>query len=110
MTPEKAKAILLGLADVGHKPHFDRIAFHTPRKTFATMASDETDVNFMFDLAHQEHYCEMAPKAFVPVPGGWGRMGATRCDLVKVDVATFTSAANAAHQLAAPKPAKRKQK
>ena len=106
MTPEDAKAILLGLADVDHKPHFDRTAYRTPRKTFATMAGDETDVNFMFDSAHQEHYCEMAPHAFAPVPGGWGRMGATRCDLAKVDKATFASAALAAHKLAAPKPSK----
>ncbi len=107
MTPEEAKGILLGLADVGHKPHFDRTAFHTPRKIFATMSGNETDVNFMFDAAHQEHYCEMAPEAFAPVSGGWGRMGATRCDLSKVDAATFASAAAAAHRLAAPKPTKR---
>jgi hypothetical protein len=107
MTPEHAKAILLGLADVDQKPHFDRTAFRTPRKIFATMAGDETDVNFMFDAVHQEHYCEMAPDAFAPVPGGWGRKGATRCDLSKADAATFASAAKAAHQLAAPKPPKR---
>ncbi len=108
MTPKDAKAILLGLADVEQKPHFDRTAYRTPRKTFATMAGDETDVNFMFDTAYQGHYCEMAPNAFAPVHGGWGRMGATRCDLSKVDKATFASAATAAHKLAAPKPSKSK--
>jgi hypothetical protein len=37
------------------------------------------------------------------VPGGWGRRGATRCDLEKVDEATLMSALRAAHHLAMPK-------
>ena len=104
MTPAKARSILAGLADVESRPHFDRVAYRTPRKTFATFAGDETDVNFIFDLNLQAHYCEMAPDAFAPVPGGWGKMGSTRCLLAKVDAATFASAANAAHAMAAPKP------
>ena len=34
---------------------------------------------------------------FDRVAGGWGRMGATRCDLKKVDEPTFIAAAEAAH-------------
>jgi len=41
-----------------------------------------------------------------PVPGGWGRMGATRFDLKQADEATLLSALKAAHALAAPKPKK----
>ena len=41
------------------------------------------------------------------VPGGWGRMGATRCDLTKVDEATLASALLAARGLAEPKAKRR---
>jgi hypothetical protein len=104
VTPARARALALALPDASERPHFDRTAFRTPRKTFATLAGDGSDINLMFDHALQEHYCEMAPEAFAPVPGGWGRMGATRCDLKRVTAATLTSALQAAHALAAPKP------
>jgi hypothetical protein len=44
------------------------------------------------------------PHAFSPVPGGWGRNGATRCDLDAVDEADLASALQAAHRMALPKP------
>jgi hypothetical protein len=57
----------------------------------------------MFDPDLRDFYCEPASHAFTPVPGGWGRNGATRCDLGMVDEATLASAVQAAHRLAAPK-------
>ena len=38
-------------------------------------------------------------QAFSPVPGGWGRRGATRCDLEVVNEVILISALKAAHQL-----------
>lgn len=108
VTAKRARELMLGLDAASEAPHFDRIAFKTPKRTFATMAGNGGDVNFMFDGALQEFYCEQAPEAFAPVPGGWGRMGATRCDLKRVDTATFQSALKAAHARAmAPRPRKR---
>jgi hypothetical protein len=103
VTPARAKKLALGLRDATERPHFDRTALRTPRKTFATLAGDGADINLMFDPDLRDFYCEQAPHAFSPVPGGWGRMGATRCDLKKVDEATLLSALKAAHALAAPK-------
>ncbi|HVV17219.1 MAG TPA: hypothetical protein VHH90_08460 [Polyangia bacterium] len=109
VTAARARKLLLGLGNVSEAPHFDRIAFRTPRRIFATLAGTGVDVNFMFDAFQQETFCEMAPAALAPHPGGWGRMGATRCDLKKVDEATFTAAAMAAHERAsAPPPARRR--
>lgn len=100
----RARALALSLDAAHEAPHFDRAAFKTPRRTFATLANSDADINLMFDAALQEFYCEQAPQAFAPVAGGWGRMGCTRCDLKKVDEATLLSALKAAHALAAPKP------
>jgi len=104
VTAKRARALALLLENTSQAPHFDRVAFRTPRRIFATLARDGSDMNFMFDLAQQELFCSQAAHAIAPVPGGWGRMGATRCDLKKIDAATFTSALKAAHARAnAPK-------
>ncbi len=97
LSAARARKLLLRFDNVSEAPHFDRVAFRTPRRIFATLAGDGRDVNFMFDPLAQETFCEMAPAALAPVPGGWGRMGATRCDLKKVDEPLFVAASEAAH-------------
>jgi hypothetical protein len=104
VSPARARKLALSLERTSEAPHFDRAAFRTPRKIFATLANSGADINLMFDAALQEFYCEQAPAMFAPVPGGWGRMGATSCDLKRADEATLLSALKAAHALAAPKP------
>jgi hypothetical protein len=111
LSAARARKLLLRFDDVSEAPHFDRVAFRTPRRIFATLAGDGRDVNFMFDPLAQESFCEMAPRALAPVPGAWGRVGATRCDLEKVDEATFLAAAEAAHARASePRPSRRKKR
>ena len=105
--PDRARDLALALPAASEAPHFHRLAFRTPRKTFATLDARARDINLMFDPDLRDFYCEQAPHAFAPVPGGWGRMGATRCDLETVDEPTLLSALQAAHQLAAPKPRRR---
>ncbi|HET9930320.1 MAG TPA: hypothetical protein VFQ35_06525 [Polyangiaceae bacterium] len=94
---KRALELALSLENASSYPHFDRVAVRTPRRTFATFALRGDDVNFAFDLALQEQFCSLAPDAISPVPGGWGRMGWTSCDLSKVDAATFKAALLAAH-------------
>src|SRR3954466_7853642 len=107
VTAKRATTLALSLENVTAYPHFDRIAFRTPRRTFATLALSGVDLNFMFDLVQQAHFCKLAPHAIAPVAGGWGRMGATRCDLKLIDARTFTTALEAAHARAnAPLPKK----
>jgi hypothetical protein len=105
VTPKRARELALSLENASEAPHFDRVAFRTPRRIFATLARSGVDLNFMFDHALQAHFCALSPDAIAPVPGGWGRMGATRCDLKKIDAATFNAALKAAHARAnAPRP------
>ena len=52
---------------------------------FATLDARVPDLNLMFNPTLRDFFCEQAPHIFTPVPGGWGRMGATRCDLQAVD-------------------------
>ncbi|HEX3776435.1 MAG TPA: hypothetical protein VHV51_18315 [Polyangiaceae bacterium] len=105
VTAKRARELALGLENASEAPHFDRTAFRTPRRIFATLARSGVDLNFMFDHALQKRFCELAPEAISPVPGGWGRMGATCCELAKIDLKTFRAALEAAHARAnAPRP------
>jgi hypothetical protein len=106
--PAVAREMALRLEGASEAPHFNRVAFRTPRKTFATLGVEACDLNLMFDPELRDFYCEQEPAAFQPVAGGWGRMGATRCDLKTVDAATLSSALAAAHRLAEPKPKRRR--
>jgi len=110
VTAKRAKELALSLENVSAYPHFDRTAFRTPRRTFATLALNGKDLNLMFDAAEQRRFCDLLPQAFTPVAGGWGRMGWTRCDLGAIDAANFKLALAAAHARANAPPAKRKRK
>jgi hypothetical protein len=101
--PTRARELALALPGASEAPHFDRLAFRTSRKIFATLSPRDGDLNLMFDPDLRDFYCEQAPHAFTPVPGGWGRRGATRCDLRNVDEAMLSSSLRAAHQLALPR-------
>ncbi len=101
--PERARQLALALEGAFEAPHFHRTALRTKRRIFATLDPAARDLNLMFDPDLRDFYCEQAPDALSPVPGGWGRMGATRCDLQVVDEATLLSALIAAHQRALPR-------
>jgi hypothetical protein len=105
--PARARELALALPAASEAPHFDRLAFRTPRKIFATLGAGGGDLNLAYNPDLRDFWCEHAPHAFAPVPGGWGRKGATRCDLSRVDEPTLASALRAAHALAAPKPKRR---
>ncbi len=100
----RARELALALPLASEAPHFHLAAFRTPRKIFATLDETLPRMNLMFDPDLRDFYMEQAPEAFSPVPGGWGRNGATLCDLRLVDEATFVSALRAAHLRAEPKP------
>jgi hypothetical protein len=103
VSPRRARDLALALPEASEAPHFHRLAFRTPRKTFATLDADAGDINLMFNPDVRDFYCEQAPGAFAPVSGAWGQKGATRCDLRRVSEATLISALQAAHELAQPK-------
>ncbi|CAH1670154.1 MULTISPECIES: MmcQ/YjbR family DNA-binding protein [unclassified Chelatococcus] len=103
----RVRELALGFPHAREAPHMDRVAFRTPRKTFATLGAGANDLNLMFNADLRDFHCEQEPQVFTPLPGGWGRMGITRCDLETVDEATLISALQAAYRLALPKPRRR---
>jgi hypothetical protein len=110
VTKARVRKLALALEGVSEVVHVDRPAFRTKRKIFATLPPGGDAVNLMFDLATQEFFCEQAPGVIVPLPGGWGRMGMSRCNLKVADETLIRSALKAAHALAAPKPQTKKKR
>lgn len=106
----RIRKLALALEGASEVVHVDRPAFRTKRKIFATLPPDEEAVNLMFDPPTQEFFCEQAPGVIAPLPGGWGRMGMSRCDLKLADEMFALSALKAAHALALPKPKKARRK
>ena len=88
-------------------PHFDRAAFKAVR-IYVTLAADGKTANFKFAPDEQEFKCMMAPEAFAPVPGGWGRQGWTTATLAALSVAELKDALTTAWRHAAPKPRPRR--
>jgi hypothetical protein len=59
-----------------------RSDFRVWRKSFASLESPATSVaTIQLTLEQQAVLMQAAPTAFVPVPGGWGRLGATKVAL-----------------------------
>ncbi|MCK6545241.1 MmcQ/YjbR family DNA-binding protein [Myxococcota bacterium] len=100
VTADTLRRLALALPDVTEVPHMDRHAFRTPKRIFATLAADGTNVNLNLDPEHQALLAEAHAEAFTPIAGGWGRMGWTHCLLDEVTEGELTTVLAEAHKRA----------
>ena len=78
MTPADFRRIALSLEGVEEYLHAGFPAFRVGGRKFASLASQpEGYGNLMLTLEQQAAFVEEAPEIFLPIPGGWGRMGHT---------------------------------
>lgn len=96
------RRIALALAGTVEAPHFDRTAFRVAR-IYVTLAADGRSANFKFTPDEQEFKCMMAPAAFAPVAGAWGRQGWTTAMLAALSAAELKDALETAWRHAVPK-------
>ena len=76
------------------------VDFRVGGRIFATLASVKKGFgNLMLTPEMQAEFVADAPEVFVPVAGGWGRMGATHIRLAKVNRDILTGALHAAWKL-----------
>jgi hypothetical protein len=95
------RSLALALEGTTEAPHFDRTAFKV-RRIYATLAGDGRSANFKFRPEEQEFKCMLAPAAFQPVPGGWGRQGWTTATLAALSVPELKDALETAWRHALP--------
>jgi hypothetical protein len=105
MTPEDFRRIALSMPESVEVYRRGRSHFRVERRAFATLEGPGdavATVNLTPD--QQSTFVHGAPKAFVPVPGGWGRLGSTNVLLAAVTKQLLESALGAAWRNVAPKP------
>ncbi len=101
-TAKDLRRLALALEGTTEAPHFDRMAFKVAR-IYVTLAADGRTANFMLTPDEQEFKCMLMPEAFVPVPGAWGKQGATTAALGKLTLADLKAALEMAWAHALPR-------
>jgi hypothetical protein len=82
MTARDFRRIALTLEGVEEYSHAGSPAFRVGGRKFASLASQAAGYgNLMLTLEQQVEFLEEAPEIFLPIPGGWGRMGHTHIRL-----------------------------
>jgi len=91
MTAADFRRIALSFEGAEEGSHMGAVDFRVSGHIFATLASVEKGFgNLMLTPEIQAEFVADAPDAFLPIAGGWGRMGATHIRLAKADRDTMT--------------------
>ncbi len=89
MTSKDFRRLALSLDGAEEGSHFGAADFRVGGRIFATLAAEKQGYgNLMLTPEQQAAFVAEAPEIFLPIPGGWGRNGAThvRLDAVNEDV------------------------
>ena len=82
MTPADFRRIALSLEGAEEGSHFGSADFRVGGRIFATLAAQAQGYgNLMLAPEQQAAFVAEAPEVYIPVPGGWGRNGATHLKL-----------------------------
>ncbi len=94
------RRIALGFEGAEKGSHMGSPDFRVGGRIFATLASQAQEFgNLLLTPEQQAEFVSEQPDIFVPVPGGWGRMGATHIRLSRASRDQVTSALQAAWKL-----------
>lgn len=111
MTAADFRRIALSLDGVEEYPHAELPAFRVGGARFASLASQADGYgNLHLTLEQQAAFVEEAPEIFLPIPGGFGRMGHTHIRLAAANQDILTGALRAAWKLRVEKNAKTRPK
>lgn len=108
MTAADFRRIELSLDGVEEVSHAGLPAFRVGGRRFASLASQAQGYgNLALTLEQQAAFVEEAPEIFLPIPGGWGRMGHTHIRLAAASQDILTGALRTAWKLRLEKNAKK---
>jgi len=94
------RRIALSLEGAEEGSHMGAADFRVGGRIFATLASQKDGYgNLMLTPELQAEFVGEAPDIFVPIHGGWGRMGMTHIRLAKSNEEVLTGALQAAWKL-----------
>src|SRR5262252_3757042 len=103
------RRIALSLEGVEEYSHAGFPAFRVGGRKFASLASQAAGFgNLMLTPEQQAAFVEDAPEIFLPIPGGWGKMGHTHIHLAAASEDVLAGAIRTAWKLRVDKNAKGK--
>jgi hypothetical protein len=107
MNPADFRRIALSMDGAEEVSHAGLPAFRVGGRRFASLASQaEGYGNLTLTLEQQAAFVEEAPDIFLPIPGGWGKMGHTHIRLAAANEDVLTGALRTAWKLRTEKNAK----
>ena len=98
-----ARELALSLPEVKESPHFALVSFRIKNRIFSTLWEREKKMMVKLSLVDQSVFCDIDRNIIYPVPGGWGRQGATFIELTKVKKQIVREALACAWKFTAPK-------
>src|SRR3982074_3179746 len=105
------RRIALSLEGAEEGSHMGAVDFRVGGRIFATLASEDKGFgNLMLTPELQAQFVEELPEVFLPIHGGWGRMGSTHIRLAKANEDVLTGALRTAWKLRVEKNAGTKKK
>jgi YjbR protein len=100
MTVKDFRRIALSLDGAEEGSHMGAVDFRVGGRIFATLAAVKKGYgNLLLTPEHQASFVEEMPDVFLPVPGGWGRNGATHVLLANATEEVVEGALRTAHRL-----------
>jgi hypothetical protein len=102
ITISEVRKLALALPEVEEKSHFNQPDFRVKGKIFAVLHAKRNEVMVKLSLIDQSVFCAIDKNIIYPVPGGWGRKGATLINLKKVKRSIFLDALTTAWKTTAP--------
>ncbi|MBA4168616.1 MAG: MmcQ/YjbR family DNA-binding protein [Chitinophagaceae bacterium] len=75
------RQLALSLDGVYEKPHFERMAFRTTKRIFATLQEEQSTVNVKLSPEDQSVFCLFDSSTIYAVPNKWGQQGWTTINL-----------------------------
>jgi hypothetical protein len=101
------RRIALSFPNTEESSHMGSPDFRVGGRIFATLASASQGCgNLMLTLEQQQAFIQDLPEVFLPIHGGWGRMGMTHIRLAQATEDVLTGALHTAYKLRIEKNAK----
>jgi hypothetical protein len=111
MTAADFRRIALSLEGAEEGSHMGVPDFRVGGRIFATLASqDQGYGNLMLTPEQQAEFVRELPEVFLPIHGGWGRMGMTHIRLAKASEDVLAGAVRTAWRIRIEKNTKAKRK
>jgi hypothetical protein len=107
MNIQDFRRLALSLPDTEESSHMGSPDFRVGNRIFATLAAANLGYgNIMITPEQQSAFVEDLSEIFIPVPGGWGRGGATHINLAVANEDVVLGALQTAYKLRVEKNAK----